>query len=562
MKKFLTILLAFVALRGASQTHVAFDLNAPFFNAVPASNRWVTIQAMTPFIGNLNNYTSSASGTFTISNMFAADYRGSIQAYGNANRIQFDFTVVNTNLGVVAAHSITSIPGISIYPPTGRSAWSVAAETAWRNGFSNFVVGASVSEAQVVAIGDTNYVKNTNGVGYGETLLLGTRIGTGSIITNGTITGTVENTAQNNFTGASNFFSGQQRFDVPSGNFIMNIGDSNLVVSKLGTGIILWSAGVAVAGIGPNVFLVSTNLQVGGVIHGEGTGVSNVISSVTVGTVADSPSSVNYVAFFDNPTGNQQPKTSTGITFNSTTESLATGGGFVGNLTGNATTASTAGSAGTAALIDNAPWTTVKYPDGGDGVEYAFRSGDGSTDFILSTNGGVRVKGPLTWDGVATGNGAGITNLSGSVSISNFIQEVTFTSNTFNVYTSYFNTTITTNNAFFNGKVNFTSNVFIQQLSFAATTSSPPVLTLNCTDQGMRTNNNVNFSGFNIPPEYGVTNSAWATVLVTNDSANPFIQLFFPGCIGDTNCFVTNQASFTVKKFPGMGTNVAFNSLK
>jgi hypothetical protein len=114
----------------------------------------------------------------------------------------------------------------------------------------------------------------------------------------------------------------------------------------------------------------------------------------------------------------------------------------------------------------------------------------------------------------------------------------------------------------FNGKVTLISNVFLSSLSFATNHAAVNVLNLNCTDQAVSTNNNIAYTGFNIPAEYGVTNSAWAAVIITNNGALATITVTFAGCIGDTSVIVTNQAAFLVKKYPNMGTNVVFNSLK
>jgi len=145
--------------------------------------------------------------------------------------------------------------------------------------------------------------------------------------------------------------------------------------------------------------------------------------------------------------------------------------------------------------------------------------------------------GSVVGGGVFSGDGSGLTNLA-------------------NVIQSHF-----TQNINYSGKMTFLSNVFLSQLSFATNAGAVNVLNLNCTDQAITTNNNVNFTGFNIPAEYGVTNSAWASVIITNNGVSP-IMLTFPGCIGDTNVWVTNQAAFMAKKYPQYGTNVVFNSLK
>lgn len=147
------------------------------------------------------------------------------------------------------------------------------------------------------------------------------------------------------------------------------------------------------------------------------------------------------------------------------------------------------------------------------------------------------------------GNGSGLTNLSQSQAISNFTQNVTFQTNvTF------------LQNVTFSGKATLVSNVFLSQLSFGTNHAAVTTLRLGCNYQAVTTNNNVAYTGFDIPAEYGVTNIAWASVIHTNTSGS-LKTLTFAGCIGDTTVYVTNQTAYTVVKYPGMGTNVVSRPL-
>lgn len=113
----------------------------------------------------------------------------------------------------------------------------------------------------------------------------------------------------------------------------------------------------------------------------------------------------------------------------------------------------------------------------------------------------------------------------------------------------------------FNGKVSFTSNVFVNSLNFSSNAASAGlVLNLNGGYQALVTNNNVLYSGFSFLTGTGNTNIAWTSTVVTNTSGS-LKTIGFLGCIGDTNVFVTNQSWFTIVKYPGMGTNVVGRSL-
>lgn len=125
--KIISLATAFGAGVASAATHVVFDLNAPHFNAYPSSNRWVTLQPLTPFPGNLVNYTSGPAGTFVVSNMYRGDYAGVVKPKGTAGQILFQITVTAEDLGVIGATNITSVPGVQTYPTSGRAAWTIQA---------------------------------------------------------------------------------------------------------------------------------------------------------------------------------------------------------------------------------------------------------------------------------------------------------------------------------------------------------------------------------------------------------------------------------------------------
>jgi len=210
-----------MAFSAAAQTHVYFDLAAPSFNASPASNRWVTLQALTPFAGNLVNYTSSAAGIFYASNLYEGDYAGVINQKGPASRITFQVSVTGNNLGVIGATNITSVPGVQTYPTAGRSAWSIQAD-------------------------DNRFIQLSNSL-YASS---GTNLPPSALT--------------NNDTRALHFHN-LMTLGNTNGNFLLTLGaSSNLSFSTLGTSTIVWAAGVPVFVFGPLAVGVSTNFSVGG----------------------------------------------------------------------------------------------------------------------------------------------------------------------------------------------------------------------------------------------------------------------------------------------------------
>lgn len=128
--RLLTFWLLAICTPAIAQTHVLFDIGAPYFNASPKTNRTVTLQAMTPFPGNLVSYTTDTNGQFYFSNAFIGDYDGVIRQKGAAQEIKFQITVTATNLGTTNAYGLTSVRGVQTYPTAGRSAWSIQASDA------------------------------------------------------------------------------------------------------------------------------------------------------------------------------------------------------------------------------------------------------------------------------------------------------------------------------------------------------------------------------------------------------------------------------------------------
>lgn len=119
MKRLLVFILSLLAVTGIAQTHVYFDLSE--FGAVPTTNRPVTLQLLSPFQGNLRQFSSDSSGTFYFSNAPLGVYQGYIKA--PPAQIPFKIYVVNTNQGIVDAYSITVADATATFP-AGSVAWS------------------------------------------------------------------------------------------------------------------------------------------------------------------------------------------------------------------------------------------------------------------------------------------------------------------------------------------------------------------------------------------------------------------------------------------------------
>lgn len=128
MRKVFCAIVALLPLLATAQTHVLFTLSE--FNASPTTNRTVTVQALTPFRGNLISYSSSTNGYFYISNMAVGDYDCVILKKGSASEIAFQVTVTSAALGVINAASNTSVRGVQTYPVSGKSAWTILASEA------------------------------------------------------------------------------------------------------------------------------------------------------------------------------------------------------------------------------------------------------------------------------------------------------------------------------------------------------------------------------------------------------------------------------------------------
>jgi len=121
------LLLILTVLNTKATTTVFFDVQAVFTTQPPDNtNRVVRLQALSPFPGSFFYRTSDISGQFYVSNCLATVYAG--QMLAPPNSVSFSFNVTSTNLGVVNAQSITSIPanGASTFP-AGQTAWSAQA---------------------------------------------------------------------------------------------------------------------------------------------------------------------------------------------------------------------------------------------------------------------------------------------------------------------------------------------------------------------------------------------------------------------------------------------------
>lgn len=129
MKRLFIAILTLLAVVASAATHLYVDLNG--FNAVPASNRWVDIQYLSPFAGNLTRYTSSTpAGGFWLSNVGVGDIRGTILQKGTANSINFQLYVAEDDTGLIYSSNRTSVLGTQTYPQSGRTAWSIQASDA------------------------------------------------------------------------------------------------------------------------------------------------------------------------------------------------------------------------------------------------------------------------------------------------------------------------------------------------------------------------------------------------------------------------------------------------
>ncbi len=130
MRKLISLLLLLGCLT-AQATDVVFTLT-DFAGVSTASNRWVKIQPMSVptangssvVIGSTLNYTSSISGTFTISSIASpALYFCSVMA--PPSRTDFKIYVSTNNLGTIQASSILVADSTATFP-AGTVAWSAA----------------------------------------------------------------------------------------------------------------------------------------------------------------------------------------------------------------------------------------------------------------------------------------------------------------------------------------------------------------------------------------------------------------------------------------------------
>lgn len=191
----MAVLLLFLsAFLSDAQTMVFFDLGDGKFNQNPASNRVVQIRNLSPFPGNWLWKTSDVNGQFYFSNALQTTYSGTILAPPAAT--PFSFSVTATNLGVIPATSITSIPSpLTPTFPAGQTAWSIQAADA-RYLFNTNTSGA----APLTAAQTTNLVASaipTNFWSSSATLWISNLISIGSLNTNQYAAGTLLSSTTN-----------------------------------------------------------------------------------------------------------------------------------------------------------------------------------------------------------------------------------------------------------------------------------------------------------------------------------------------------------------------------
>lgn len=160
----------------ASAANVWFDLGPGAMNANPASNRWVTLQALSPYPGNLVNYTSTIAGGFWASNLTVGDWAGEVKQKGSANAIKFQISLTESDTGVRYATNLWSVPGVQSYPQSGRAAWSIhSADLRYARygeaSATNVYSGVSNQwKLDITNAIDALAVKNNNGFSTNQTL--------------------------------------------------------------------------------------------------------------------------------------------------------------------------------------------------------------------------------------------------------------------------------------------------------------------------------------------------------------------------------------------------------
>lgn len=145
------LLLLLTTFQSFAITTVFFDVQTVFTTQSPNStNRVFRMQALSPFAGSYFYATSDVAGQFYVSNVLATTYSG--QMLAPPNSLTFSFYVNSTNLGVVPAQNITSLPANTVQTyPAGQTAYSAQASDA-RYAFSTNGPGAGINGAQATNI--------------------------------------------------------------------------------------------------------------------------------------------------------------------------------------------------------------------------------------------------------------------------------------------------------------------------------------------------------------------------------------------------------------------------
>ena len=106
-----------------SATATDLQLTLSWFGAIPSTNRAITLQSQSPFVGNQIWGASDSNGMCVFSNLANGLYNGAIKA--PPAEIKFQVQLLTGDTGLIDASNRTAVGTISTYP-AGATAWSIA----------------------------------------------------------------------------------------------------------------------------------------------------------------------------------------------------------------------------------------------------------------------------------------------------------------------------------------------------------------------------------------------------------------------------------------------------
>ena len=106
-----------------SATATDLQLTLSWFGAIPSTNRAITLQSQSPFVGNQIWGASDSNGMCVFSNLANGLYNGVIKA--PPAEIKFQVQLLTGDTGLIDASNRTAVGTISTYP-AGATAWSIA----------------------------------------------------------------------------------------------------------------------------------------------------------------------------------------------------------------------------------------------------------------------------------------------------------------------------------------------------------------------------------------------------------------------------------------------------